>query len=189
MEGVQINDSRKPHDATTRIGAPNPEWRCVTSHTPHARSAPQTIRILNMITAYPTDAAPHDADGATTRPRRVLTVGVSCEAWKPRKAMAANQIEWFEFPNQPGKDVPQWHRTSGITADGTVFVPSVVTGVGEPEVMLCVAYDSTPSVRHLGHLYVPAEWVSREFPAQEHVCSHISDKVRKASGSTGAHVR
>ncbi|MDT4861275.1 hypothetical protein FQZ97_958750 [compost metagenome] len=105
--------------------------------------------------------------------------------------MTAKQIEWFEFPNQPGKNVPQWHRTSGIAADGTVFVPSVVAGVpgGEAEVMLCIAYDSTPSARHLGHLYVPADWVAKEFPGQAHVCTHISEAVRKAQRTAAPDVR
>lgn len=59
---------------------------------------------------------------------------------------------------------PKWLRTIGVDDKGALYVPAVVSGRSEQEVMLCANYDGIPIAVLEKHLFVPADWLKREFP-------------------------
>lgn len=46
---------------------------------------------------------------------------------------------------------------------GKAFLPAAAFG-NEAELFLCAAFDGVETVRHEGKLYLPADWLAREFP-------------------------
>jgi len=87
-------------------------------------------------------------------------------------------MQWIETENNTGKRWPKWQRTAAISDDGVVFVPGGMLG-NESEVLLCAGYDGVPMAIHLKHLYVPAQWMAKEFPKSAEVCELIERKVKE----------
>jgi hypothetical protein len=94
--------------------------------------------------------------------------------------MTKPEFEWYEFPSGKRKGMPKWQRRAAIAGDGTIFIPAIVAG-GENTVFLCAGYDGTRVVYHSGHLYVPSDWVKREFPQVADVALKIEGRVAEAS--------
>lgn len=90
---------------------------------------------------------------------------------------------WIEMEQPEGKRIQKWQRSAAITDEGVVFVPGAIAG-SEHEVMLCAAYDGTSVINHLKHLYVPANWLAKEFPETKEVCELISSRVKEISDSS-----
>ncbi len=87
-------------------------------------------------------------------------------------------MQWIEVDNLPGKNIPKWRRSVGLSSDGVVFVPAAMGG-NESEVFLCAGYDGTQVVQYLNHVYVPADWLAAEFKATAEACKIISKSVRQ----------
>lgn len=87
-------------------------------------------------------------------------------------------MEWIEVENPPGKRLPKWVRSAGLSDDGIVFIPGAIGG-DEMHVMLCAGYDGTPMVQYLKHAYFPAQWLAKEFPKAREICEKIESKVRE----------
>lgn len=61
-----------------------------------------------------------------------------------------------------------------------MFVPAAIAG-NEQKVVLCAAYDGT-SVAHIhNHAYVPASWLSSEFPDTRELCSIIIARAHEVA--------
>jgi hypothetical protein len=95
-------------------------------------------------------------------------------------------IEWFEsdadhWKEVTGKNIPKWKRSAGLDDDGTVFIPAIIAS-NEMNVMMCTGFDGTDVVTYLNHIYVPADWMAREFPETAEVCATIKRQVLKWSG-------
>ncbi|MNV27958.1 hypothetical protein D3C71_1191280 [compost metagenome] len=91
-------------------------------------------------------------------------------------------MRWIEFQQLDGKRHPAWKRTLGVSEEtGEVFVPAAMAG--EQNVLLCAAYDGTTVASNHGHVYVPASWLSREFPATKDLCELMVIRGRQAMGS------
>lgn len=88
-------------------------------------------------------------------------------------------MQWIEAENPAGKKMPKWKRLAALSPEGVVFVPAGMTG-NEEEVFMCAGYDGTPVIQYLNHIYVPADWLSAEFPKTAEVCQAISKSVRDA---------
>jgi len=89
-------------------------------------------------------------------------------------------MNWFEQEQPEGKKIPKWMRTFGVSENGgEVFVPAAIAG-NEQKIFLCVAYDGTPSAQNHKHLYVPASWLSKEFPDTKELCDLIIARAREA---------
>jgi len=88
----------------------------------------------------------------------------------------AGLITWYAAPNAGSQKIPEWFRSAGITENGKIFVPAAIAG-DESEVALCLLYDGTESYTHLNHIYVPADWMVREFPNTQELCEKISSSV------------
>lgn len=84
-------------------------------------------------------------------------------------------MQWFEVEN-PASKLPKWKCTVGLSGSGAIFVPAAIAG-SESNVFLCTYYDGTPSAQHLNHIYVPADWLSREFPETAELCQAICKSI------------
>lgn len=82
-----------------------------------------------------------------------------------------------------------WLRTSFVADDGQVFLPCGAFD-DELKAMLCVAHDGVSVVRHQGHLYVPASWLSEEYPrfadAIDTIVANIKRRMRVDAGESKA---
>jgi hypothetical protein len=74
------------------------------------------------------------------------------------------EVEFFTvtYKNQPKKS-PAWMRSAGKAEDGTLFVPGAAAGP-ENQVFLAASFDGIPLAYFEGHLFVPADWLIREYP-------------------------
>ncbi|RUO42630.1 hypothetical protein [Idiomarina aquatica] len=91
---------------------------------------------------------------------------------------------WIEMEKPEGTRMPKWQRSAAISDEGIVFVPAAIAG-NEQEVFLCANFDGTPITNYLKHLFVPAKWLSKEFPETKEVCDIISSKVKEIHASSG----
>jgi hypothetical protein len=93
----------------------------------------------------------------------------------------SDKIAWYEFTNaKAGKAPPKWARTLGVTDDGRIFVPAAISGRSDMEVFLCAGYDGTPACYQGKHLFVPLDWLEREFPSGGDVYEIVRSAAEKA---------
>lgn len=85
-------------------------------------------------------------------------------------------VRWVEMENPPGKKMPKWKRTAGISDTGVVFIPAGALE-NEMNVVLCAGYDGTTLITYLNHVYVPSQWMAKEFPKTADVCRLIESSV------------
>lgn len=91
-------------------------------------------------------------------------------------------MKWIEYQQPDGKRIPAWKRTLGISEEtGEVFVPAAMAG--EQNVLLCASYDGTAVATNHSHLYVPASWLSREFPDTKELCDIMTARARETLDS------
>jgi hypothetical protein len=90
-------------------------------------------------------------------------------------------MNWFELEQPEGKKLPAWRRTFGVSEEGNeVFVPAAIAG-NEQKVFLCVNYDGTPFAHVHNHVYVPAIWLSKEFPDTKELCNIIIARAHEVT--------
>lgn len=79
--------------------------------------------------------------------------------------------------------LPEWARSVLRHDDGTLFLPAVL-GASEMEVLLCAGYDGTPVAQHKDHLFVPMDWLAREFPSDvlDSVCQKVKRSIENYDG-------
>ncbi|MGE9760933.1 hypothetical protein [Pseudomonas sp. PDM20] len=82
------------------------------------------------------------------------------------------EITWLVVDKPEGKRMPEWSRTIGVTDKGQVYVPAAMGG-NEQQVVLCLAWDGTDCIEHLNHVFVPADWMAKEFPQTAEICKAI----------------
>lgn len=87
-----------------------------------------------------------------------------------------SEMDWFEVGSLP--DLPQWQRSAGIDADGTVYVPACIAG-HEHIVTLCAFHDGVTVILHQEHPYIPSTWMAREYPPVRDLCEKIERRLRK----------
>lgn len=87
------------------------------------------------------------------------------------------EVHWFEF-GPPDTDIPAWKRTAGVAQEGRIFVPAAMAG-NEDEVHRCTMYDGTPTATYHGHIFVPADWLSKEFPDTKEMCDVVRAAMRR----------
>ena len=89
-------------------------------------------------------------------------------------------MEWLEWEQLPGKRFPRWKRTLGFEKEsGEVFVPAAIAR-SEKEVHLCALYDGTRVAVTHKHLYVPASWISKEFPETKEIVDVMVESAKKS---------
>jgi len=72
--------------------------------------------------------------------------------------------------------------TSGVDANGDVWVPAIYAGVSEMHVFLCAGYDNEPGIVRDKHLYVRAAWIRREFPEAGGLLDSVERRMRGPDG-------
>lgn len=91
---------------------------------------------------------------------------------------AGELMKWIEYQETEKGRIPVWKRTLGVSEDtGEVFVPGAMAG--EEQVQLCAAFDGTTIASNHGHIYVPANWLSREFPSTKELCDIMTARARE----------
>lgn len=89
----------------------------------------------------------------------------------------------IEFEQSSGKRHPKWMRTLVISDDGDeVFVPAAIAG-NEDNVYLCTLFDGTATVSAHNHLYVPADWLAKEFPKAKELCEIMKASAKASLGN------
>lgn len=93
---------------------------------------------------------------------------------------------WLEFGTKGDKKWPKWRRSVAVAEDGRIFIPADVTG-DEQGSFMCASYDGETCIVDSGHVYLPTNWIRREFPRLVEVCDSVERRVRekisKESGS------
>lgn len=78
---------------------------------------------------------------------------------------------------------PKWMRTAYRDDNGVIFVPPAIAAVSEMEMLLCAGYDGIPALAFGEHVYYPADWVEREFPASAPTIKRIRERLSAPSSA------
>jgi hypothetical protein len=85
-------------------------------------------------------------------------------------------MKWFEI-EPPAEYKSKRAIKAALSDDGTVFIPAAVAG-SEFKVMLCAECDGVVAVFVDRHLFVPVDWLAREFSEVADVCRAVAEQVR-----------
>jgi hypothetical protein len=85
------------------------------------------------------------------------------------------QGTWIEVE---GKG-PAWARRAFVDDDGTVYLPGLLGG-SEREAILCAGFDGVSVITDKKHFYLPADWLRREFPANEELITRAERRCIQA---------
>lgn len=89
--------------------------------------------------------------------------------------------KWVVTHGLTEKPIPQWIRFAALAPDNRVYVAASIAG-SEKFVFMCAFYDGITCLIEKGHIYVPTDWMSREYPAIAGTCAFIEKKVRDVLG-------
>jgi myo-inositol-hexaphosphate 3-phosphohydrolase len=89
-------------------------------------------------------------------------------------------MEVFRVENVRGKkSIPSWARIAIVSDDDVLFVTPAVADISEMTALLCAGWDGTPVINYNEHIYVPADWMKREYPRCVDLVDKISARVAK----------
>lgn len=91
-------------------------------------------------------------------------------------------MKWCCVSNPKGGREPEWKRSAALADDGVVFAPAIITG-NEMVAFLAASWDGTPVVMNDDHLYLPVQWIAREYPDVADVCAEIEARVKAHFGA------
>ena len=83
------------------------------------------------------------------------------------------------FNSPPGPAIPKWKRTLAVSDDGTVYMPAAAAG-NENEVGMRASFDGVSAVVISKHLFLPTNWLTREYPDVADICANAEAKAREA---------
>lgn len=89
-----------------------------------------------------------------------------------------SELRWCAVPNPPGHRKPEWFRSAALAEDGTVYAPAVVAG-NELAVTMAATYDGVSALVSDHHVYLPTDWLAREYPVVADICEKIAQKTRE----------
>lgn len=78
---------------------------------------------------------------------------------------------------------PTWSRTLFVTDNGLLMVPAVLAG-REKIVAMKAAWDGCPMIRFKNHLFVPTEWLKKEFPKDARLLAILEEKELEVAVAT-----
>lgn len=90
-----------------------------------------------------------------------------------------SNLQTIEFNGPPDQVIPKWRRTLAVSGDGTVFMPAAVAG-DEKKVGLCALYDGVSAAVVHKHLFLPTDWLAREYPVVADICANAEAKARES---------
>ena len=89
-------------------------------------------------------------------------------------------VLWCVADTPAGQPVmPEWLRSAAMDQKGRIYVPAAIGG-NENIVFFKVAYDGVPVVTSDDHLYVPIDWLIKEYPKERGDLEHIRMRVMDA---------
>lgn len=85
--------------------------------------------------------------------------------------------------NKRFNKLAKWMRSVFVGDDGSIWVPSVIAGSegSEMVVVLCAIQDNVPVLRSQKHLYVPIDWMEKEFKSTKDTCQSIRRSISNSS--------
>jgi hypothetical protein len=92
----------------------------------------------------------------------------------PRVGSPADGLRWVMVTGE----APDWARSAVIDADGVVYVPAAIGG-NEDNVLICAVWENVTSIYSDGHLYLPSEWMAREYPDMADIVRLVESRVRE----------
>jgi transcriptional regulator with XRE-family HTH domain len=94
-------------------------------------------------------------------------------------------LEWCEVENTLEVSNPPWQRTAGLAAGGSVFVPAMLSGgeVSEVSAFTRAVFQGVAVATKYDHVYLPAVWMARAYPALSGLCNLIEVRVRAHFGA------
>lgn len=89
------------------------------------------------------------------------------------------ELTWLVVQTDKPNRLAKWKRSVGVSPEGKIYVPAVIAG-SEMMVLMCAGWDGTELLLlgKPGHLYVPADWMAREFPKTTEAIAKITKMVR-----------
>lgn len=79
-------------------------------------------------------------------------------------------MRWFSIDDQKFANAPLWMKTFGISKEeGDIYLPAATAGLEEAVLLKASTRGVVPAMRH-EHAYVPADWLTTEFPAVREIC-------------------
>jgi len=94
-------------------------------------------------------------------------------------------MQWFVIDNPDGHRLPKWQRSAAVDDAGTVFAPAAIAG-NEQSIFFCASWDGVPGVASRKHIFLPVEWLAREYPLTRDLCASIERGVREAQAVAAA---
>jgi hypothetical protein len=91
-------------------------------------------------------------------------------------------MRWFSVKSPgvtppSGIRVPKWKLSAAINDAGIVFAPAAIVG-DEQRIFMLSTYDGGPAVIRNGHVYLPTEWLIKEFPDWVEVFQAIEPRAK-----------
>lgn len=81
----------------------------------------------------------------------------------------------------------EWQKLSFYDDEhDRVYLPAAVVGSNEMVVFFCASHDGVGMIRDGGHLYVPTDWMAKEYPDTAEVCRLVEERVRAAMKESSA---
>jgi hypothetical protein len=86
-------------------------------------------------------------------------------------------MHWLTFPeSQPGLE--EWHRTNGVTPDGTVYSAAALADV-ESKIMAMAKEEGIKIEIKFDRVYAPALWLATKNPARRELLLSIEQRIRE----------
>ena len=82
---------------------------------------------------------------------------------------------------ETGRKCSRLEKKAGQFAwiNGRLFIPAIVTGEPPQLTLLAAAFDNTPMYHYKRTIFVPADWVEKEYPILKEVLQLIRDKAEQ----------
>ncbi len=74
--------------------------------------------------------------------------------------------------------IPEWIRSAALADDGRVYMPAAACG-NETQALLAAGFDGVDMLMDDNHLYLPTDWMAREYPNLADLCAKIERTVKK----------
>ena len=91
-------------------------------------------------------------------------------------------VERFVAEFKDNRGMEEWKRTTFLdTATGTVYVPAFLADHSDTAVLFMLSFEGLGYVSEGGHLYAPADWITRLCPATAEAVARAVQHTREAN--------
>jgi hypothetical protein len=88
-------------------------------------------------------------------------------------------MPWILVENKiGGKQLPKWARSVALNTDGQIYIPAAMAG-GENTILLCAIADNVEFIYEFEHIYLPLDYMRKQYPKTRETCDVIERRVGK----------